>query len=322
MKAIALISGGLDSALAARWVKEQGIEVMGLRFKIPFSSNLSKSFFDLGIEIREMNIDEDFLKILEKPRYGYGSQMNPCIDCKILMLSKAKELMHECRASFIITGEVLGQRPMSQNKQSLEIIAKRAGLEGLVLRPLSAKLLPETIPEREGWIKQEKLFSFSGRGRKAQVELARVLGIKEYHQPAGGCLLTDPEFSKRLRDLIAHEGLNGNNIELLKIGRHFRISSQAKLVVGRNEKENDRLVNLACQDDYLFMPTDELAGATSLGRGIFSEELIELSCRITSRYCDLNGKGNVDIVYKRIPQENRVLKISPILETELSRFRI
>jgi len=322
MKAIALISGGLDSALAARWVKEQGIEVMGLRFKIPFSLNLSKSFFDLGIEIREINIDEDFLKILEKPRYGYGSQMNPCIDCKILMLSKAKELMHECSASFIITGEVLGQRPMSQNKQSLEIIAKRAGLEGLVLRPLSAKLLPETIPEREGWIKQEKLFSFSGRGRKAQVELARVLGIKEYHQPAGGCLLTDPEFSKRLRDLIAHEGLNGNNIELLKIGRHFRISSQAKLVVGRNEKENDRLVNLACQDDYLFMPTDELAGATSLGRGIFSEELIELSCRITSRYCDLNGKGNVDIVYKRIPQENRVLKISPILETELSRFRI
>jgi tRNA U34 2-thiouridine synthase MnmA/TrmU len=322
MKAITLISGGLDSTLAAKLVNEQGIEVIGLRFKIPFCSNVSRSFSDLGIEIREVNIDDDFLKMMENPRYGYGSHMNPCIDCKILMLRKAKELMDECGAQFIITGEVLGQRPMSQHKQALATIAKKAGLEGLVLRPLSAKLLPETIPEKEGWIKREKLLSFSGRGRKQQIELAKTFGIKEYTQPAGGCLLTDPEFSKRLRDLITHEGLSLNNIELLKIGRHFRLSEKAKLVVGRNEKENKQLVNLAVENDYLFMPL-HIAGPTVLGRGIFNDELFKLSCSITCRYCDLNGKINAEIIYMKIPErEQKILNISPIKENQLLTLRI
>jgi len=323
MKAFALISGGLDSALAAKLVKEQSIEVIGLRFKIPFGPNGSKSFSDLGIEIKEADISDDFLEMMKNPRYGYGSHMNPCIDCKILMFRKSKEFMEQYNAKFIITGEVLGQRPMSQHKQALDAIAKRAGLEGLVLRPLSAKLLLETIPEKEGWIKREGLLSFSGRGRKQQIELARIFGIKEYAQPAGGCLLTDPEFSKRLKDLMVHEGLSQDNIELLKIGRHFRVSEKAKLIVGRNEKENERLVNLAEERDYLFMPTDELAGPTSLGRGNFNEELIKLSCTITCRYCDLNGNTNIDIVYRRISEkENKVLKISPIEETKLLSLRV
>jgi len=322
MKAIALISGGLDSALAAKLVKEQGIEVMGLRFKIPFCPNGSKNFPDLRIEIREVNINDDFLEMMQNPRYGYGSNMNPCIDCKILMLRKSKEFMGQCAAQFIITGEVLGQRPMSQHKQALETIAKRAGLEGLVLRPLSAKLLPETIPEKEGWIKREKLLSFSGRGRKQQIELAKTFGIREYAQPAGGCLLTDPEFSKRLRDLIAHEGLSHNNIELLKIGRHFRIFEKTKLVVGRNEKENERLTNLAREFDYLFMPSD-IAGPIALGRGIFNDELIKLSCSITCRYCDLNGKINAKIIYMKIPErEQEILNVFSVKESQLSILRI
>jgi tRNA-uridine 2-sulfurtransferase len=323
MKAIALISGGLDSTLAAKLIKEQGIEVIGLRFKIPFCPPRNKDFSDIGIDIREANISDGFLEMMKNPRYGYGSQMNPCIDCKILMLCKAKEFMEQYGAKFIITGEVLGQRPMSQHKQALLNIAKRAGLEGLVLRPLSARLLPETIPEKEGWVKRDNLLSFSGRGRKQQIGLARIFGIKEYAQPAGGCLLTDPGFSQRLKDLMAHGGLRGDDIELLKIGRHFRLSQTAKLVVGRNEKENERLLNLAREDDYLFMPTDELTGPTSLGRGILSEELIKLSCSITCRYCDLNVNTNIDIVYRRMSEkENKVLRISPIEETKLSSLRI
>lgn len=323
MKAIALISGGLDSALAAKLVKEQGVEVMGLRFKIPFCPNGSKNFPDLGIGIREVNINDDFLEMMQNPRYGYGSNMNPCIDCKILMLRKAKEFMGQDDAKFIVTGEVLGQRPMSQHKQALSTVAKKAGLEGLVLRPLSAKLLPETIPEKEGWIKREKLLSFSGRGRKQQIELAKTFAIREYAQPAGGCLLTDPEFSKRLKELINHEGLNLNNIELLKIGRHFRIAQEAKLVVGRNEKENEQLANLARENDYLFFPSVDLAGPTSLGRGKFNEDLIKLSCSITCRYCDLNGKINADIIYMKNPEkEQKILNVSPIKENQLSTLRI
>jgi len=324
MKTIALISGGLDSTLAAKLIKEQGIEVIGLRFKIPFCPPRNKDFSNtnIGIDIREANINDDFLEMMKNPRYGYGSQMNPCIDCKILMLCKAKELMEQCGAKFIITGEVLGQRPMSQHKQALLTIAKRAGLEGLVLRPLSARLLLETIPEKEGWVKRDKLLSFSGRGRKQQIELARTFGIKEYAQPAGGCLLTDPGFSKRFKDLMTHEGLNQNNVELLKIGRHFRLSEKAKLVVGRNEKENARLANLAGENDYLFMPY-EIAGPTALGRGEFSGELIKLSCSITCRYCDLNGDANTDIAYRRITEkENKMLRISSIEETALLSIRI
>lgn len=318
MKAIALISGGLDSALAARLVKGQGIEVIGLKFNMPFSPNGKRTFPDFGIEVREVNIDDDFLQMLKSPRYGYGSNMNPCIDCKILMLTKAKELMQQCHASFIITGEVLGQRSMSQHKQALAIIAKRAGLEHLVLRPLSGKLLPETIPEKEGWVKREQLLGLNGRGRKAQIGLAESLGIKGYHQPAGGCLLTDPAFARRLKDSISHEGLNRDNIELLKIGRHFRISEKTKLVVGRNEKENQQLEHLAADGDYLFMPSD-IAGPTALARGIFSEELLRLCCCITYRYCDLDGKRNAEIVYRRIPEgNNKTLDVVALKQDTLS----
>ncbi len=334
MKAIALVSGGLDSTLAAKLIKDLGIEIIIFNLKTPFclcdkrgfngcNNEAAKIAFNLGVEFKIINVIDEFFEIIKDPKHGYGSNMNPCIDCRILLLRKAKELMQDFRASFIVTGEVLGQRPMSQHKQALSLIEREAGLEGLVLRPLSAKLLPETIPEKEGWVSRNKLLNFNARTRSPQIELAKTLGIKDYPCPAGGCLLTDPEFAKRIRDLIAHGGLNLNDVELLKIGRHFRLTQNAKIIVGRNEKENKRLLGLAKEKDYLFMPDDKLAGPTSLGRGKFSEDLVRLSCNITCRYCDLGASKVADIIYKLFPgQENKILKASPISELELKSFRI
>lgn len=330
-KAIALISGGLDSALAAKLIKEQGIDIVPLNFKIPFChrdkkiSSKDKLCWvadNLGKDLKVVDIREEFLELLKNPKHGFGSNINPCIDCKILMLRKAKELMKEWNAAFVVTGEVLGQRPMSQYRRALEIIEKESGLEGLVLRPLSAKLLVPTIPEKEGWVCRDRLLDFSGRTRKPQMELAKILGIKDYPNPAGGCLLTDPEFTRRLKDLVTHQELTMDNIELLKIGRHFRLTPHTKLVVGRDEKENEGLLNLAQENDYLFLPNDELAGPTSLGRGVFGEDLVRLSCGITCRYCDLNGKTEAKIIYKKGQGEEKIIRISPIEENQLLKLRL
>jgi tRNA U34 2-thiouridine synthase MnmA/TrmU len=239
------------------------------------------------------------------------------------MLRKTKELMRGWNAAFVVTGEVLGQRPMSQHKQALETIVTESGLEGLVLRPLSARLLTETIPEKEGWIERNRLLNFSGRSRKPQMALAKKLGIKTYLQPAGGCLLTDPRFTNRLKDLISHQELNLDNIELLKIGRHFRISDKAKLVVGRDEKENEKLASLAQKEDYLFTPNEELAGPTSLGRGILNEELLKACCSITCRYCDSNGKSQAQIFYKKISEkQEKSFEVCAIEDVRLQTLRI
>ena len=338
MRAVALISGGLDSILAARLIKEQGIEVIPLNFKIPFChrdknfSTAEKSFDTLtwdGLESKLISVDigNEFLRLLDNPAHGFGSNMNPCIDCKILMLRKAKELMPELGAQFVVTGEVLGQRPMSQHRQALDKIAKSAGLEGLVLRPLSAKLLDETIIEKENWVNPLTLLNFNGRSRKPQIELAKNFNIKEYAQPAGGCLLTDQEFARRLKDIIKHKELNLDNIDLLKLGRHFRIAPEAKLVVGRDESEDKRLEELAKDGDWLFYPDEQLAGPTSLGRGEFNEGLIELSCRITSRYCDLNGIDIGKISCVKIGTAPAggcpyFLKVTPLEEDKLVSLRI
>lgn len=334
MKTVVLISGGLDSILAARLIKEQGIEIIPLNFKIPFchrykqnshrGNDLSCRIKDnLDLELTTVDISDEFLRLFERPKHGFGSNMNPCIDCKILMLRKVKEIMEQMDAKFIVTGEVLGQRPMSQHKQALQLIEKRANLEGLVLRPLSAKLLSETIPEKEGWVDRKRLLDFSGRTRRPQMDLANRFNIKDYPNPAGGCLLTDPQFSKRLKELIDHNELSLDNIELLKIGRHFRLAPNTKLVVGRDEREDKQLEESVGENDYLFIPPQELAGSTSLGRGTFNEELIRLSCGITSRYCDLNCRVSTDIVYKKFSEEKeKILNVSPIKDEELIKLRI
>jgi tRNA-uridine 2-sulfurtransferase len=332
VKALALISGGLDSMLAARVVKDQGIEVIGLHFDISFGRHRKRLLGlcvepihwvedSLGIELRTVDIAKDFLGMLKDPKHGFGANMNPCIDCKIMMLKKSKEIMHDLGASFVITGEVLGQRPMSQHREALTRIEKESGLEGLLLRPLSAKLLPLTTPEVLGWIDRAQLLKINGRSRKEQKELVNRYGIKDYPNAAGGCLLTDPEFSRRLQDLMQRAELNLENVELLKVGRYFKISEKGRLVVGRDEKENEFINSIAKENDYLFMPA-KVMGPVALGRGDFDQGLIELSCRITCRYCDLDSSVAMDITYKQKNGKETSINVTPIQEAEIDRLRL
>jgi len=322
MKAIALISGGLDSILAAKLISGLGIDIIGLKFKTSFYARPRKTQDSCGIEIKEIDISQQFLSIVLNPRYGYGSNINPCIDCKIFMLNKARELMQELDAKFVVTGEVLGQRPMSQNRQNLDLIEKKSGLEGFLLRPLSAKLLKETTPEKERWVDRQQLLALSGRSRREQIKLAKDLGIKEYPQPAGGCLLTNPDFSEKIQKLINFGELNLENVELLKMGRFFRLSEKAKLIVGRNKEENESLTKSMRKEDYLFRPQG-IMGPAALGRGNFNNALIRLSCSIVCRYCDLDGKKEAEVIYQR-PYEGKeaALKVEPVDEARLAGFKI
>jgi len=309
VKALALISGGLDSLLAAKVMRDTGIDVIGLYFVTSFGTchkkalqtevtHAAKAAQSVGIPLEVIDITEDFFKILRKPKHGFGSQVNPCIDCKILMLAKARALLEKYQASFVVTGEVLGQRPMSQHRRALSIIEQESGLEGLMVRPLSARLLAETIPEKQGWISRERLLSISGRSRRPQIALAQALGIERYPNAAGGCLLTEEAFSRRFRDLLSHDECSLENTKLLTLGRHFRIGERTKLVVGRDQCESEALPGFLKQGDYLFMPPLDLAGPTALGRGVFDEGLIRLACSIVSRYCDRHGASEVSVVYQ------------------------
>lgn len=289
MKAIGLISGGLDSLLATKLLQQQGVEVIGLAFKSPFFgiSRAKEAAERLGIPLKVIDVTEDLLRIIKNPKYGRGSQMNPCIDCHILMLKKAAEVMKEEGAHFVFTGEVLGQRSFSQTKKALRLIEREAGLEGLLLRPLSAKLLPKTIPEEKGYIKREGLLAIQGRGRKLQMELAEEFGIKDYPPPGGGCLLTDPSFSKRLKDLLEHsDEITRRDLELLKIGRHFRLSKETKAIVGRKEGENRRLQELFLTGDLLMEPKDSPGPVLLLPKGGKESEWSKAAA-ICLRYSDV-----------------------------------
>ncbi len=252
-KALVLFSGGLDSILAVKILQAQNIKITGITFKSYFfnSNQAEKTAKNLRVKLKIVDISKEHLKIVKSPKYGYGKAMNPCIDCRILMLKKAKEYMKKEKFDFVATGEVLGQRPMTQNKKTLELIEKKSGLTGYLLRPLSAKLLKPTIPEKKGLINRKELLDISGRSRKRQIVLAKKWKIKEYPSPAGGCLLTDLEFGKRLKKLLKiYPQCQGNDIELLKTGRHFW-DGKAKIIVGRDDKENKKIKKLARSKDIL-----------------------------------------------------------------------
>jgi tRNA U34 2-thiouridine synthase MnmA/TrmU len=328
MKALALFSGGLDSTLAIKVILNQGIEVIALYFLTPFSRCdeegkkllIKKAKEQLGIKLKIIYLGENYLEILKNPEFGYGKNLNPCIDCKILMLKEAKKLMQVSGASFVITGEVVGQRPKSQHKETLELIEKKAGLERIVLRPLSAKLLPPTIPEANGWVRRENLFDFNGRTRTPQIKLADSLGIKDYAWPAGGCLLTISSFCVRVKDLIEHNELNDSNTRLLQVGRCFRISPSFTLIVGRNEKENKNILDLAEEKDIIFEPK-ELPGPTGIGRGTFNGNVKMICSRIIARYTVPNGK-EVKIAVKNLPQEEETILAESIDEENLKKLMI
>ena len=304
MKAIALLSGGLDSTLAARIVMDLGIELEALNFLTVFCSCTNrgesclasqKAVDALGIGLKVFNVSEEYLDIVKQPKHGYGSNMNPCIDCRIFMLRKTKSYMEGTGASFIVTGEVLGQRPMSQRRDAMRLIEKEAGLDGLIVRPLSAKFLPATIPEREGWLDREKLLNIQGRSRKPQIRLAEHFGIRDYPCPAGGCLLTDPGFARRMKDLIIHEAhFSLNDVHLLKIGRHFRFSSKLKLVVGRDEEENQKIKTFSQDGDILFK-VSRYPGPLSLLRGEADEAEISRAASLTVRYSKAKDLEGVEV---------------------------
>jgi len=332
MKAIALLSGGLDSTLAAKIILDQGIELEALNFITVFCTCTNKgerclasqkSVEALGIPLKVFNVSEEYLEILKSPKHGYGSNMNPCIDCRIFMLKKAKAYMEEVGASFIVTGEVLGQRPMSQRKEAMRLIERESGLEGLILRPLSAKFLPLTIPEKEGWVDRQRLLDIQGRSRKPQMKLAEQFGIKDYPCPAGGCLLTDPGFSKRLKDLMIHNpNFTINDIHFLKIGRHFRLSSEVKLIVGRREDENQKIKTFAQEEDIL-LRINKIPGPLSMIRGNIKEDHIEKAASITARYSKAKDLSRIEVIYKKVSEDiSHNIIVSPATEKEIEEYII
>ena len=249
MKALALFSGGLDSLLAIKLIQEQGIEVEGVYVNIGFDSNKEKIEYLKNVANRhnfKLTIidarDEYIKKVLFTPVYGYGKNFNPCIDCHAFMIKKAKDYMQKSNAKFIISGEVVGQRPMSQRLPALNAVNKLSEANGIVLRPLSAKLLPPTIPEIKGWVDREKLLDISGRDRKKQLELAKKYNLEDFESPSGGCLLTDINFAKRLRDYHKYLELTPHEIDILKVGRHFNVDGY-KIIISRNKDENEVLKN-------------------------------------------------------------------------------
>jgi tRNA U34 2-thiouridine synthase MnmA/TrmU len=328
MKALSLFSGGLDSSLALKLIINQGVEVIALHFVTPLSyfDKEKEAFFyqkvsELGATLKIIYLGGDFAKIVRNPRFGYGKNLNPCIDCKILMLCCAKTIMSELGASFVITGEVVAQRPKSQHKETLRLIEKNSGLEGLLLRPLSAKILEPTLPERESWVNREALLGFNGRSRNPQFKLAEKLGIKNYAWPAGGCLLTNPSFCTRVSDLLWHNECTPDNLELLKIGRHFRLNKNFKLIVGRNEKENNDILKFAADKDTVFEPLT-LAGPTALGKGVLDQELKTAASRIIAKYTAKNNEP-VEVAVRLFPlEEKEIISVFPIDENKLKQLRI
>jgi tRNA-uridine 2-sulfurtransferase len=321
-KALALLSGGLDSTLAIHVIKKQGIDVIALNFVTVFCLCTSKGNCKLeavkvseklGIPIKVINTTKSFLEIVKKPKHGYGKNMNPCIDCRINIFRAAGEYMREIGASFIITGEVLGQRPMSQRKEAMKTIDREAGLTGLVLRPLCAKHLEPTIPEKTGLVNRDELLQIKGRSRKDQIQLADIFQIEDYPCSSGGCLLTDPEFANRMRDSLKHEDVDINDVKLLKVGRHFRIDSKTKVIVSRKEDENLTIQNLARDGDYLLHVKD-VPGPLSLVRGSIDDEKLRIAAQLTARSSKAKSLPSTEVVISRIQQgyKQKVLNVPQI----------
>jgi len=269
-KCLLLFSGGLDSILAAKVLMEQKIQVVSVCFSSYFfgCDLAKKSVKQLGLKLKIVNISEKQLSMVKKPQYGRGKGLNPCIDCHLLMIKEAEKIMKKEKFDFLATGEVLGERPFSQRKEIMKLIEKEAGLGGLILRPLSAKLLEETVPEKTGWIKREKLFAIQGKSRKPQLSLAKKFEIKEFPSPSGGCILTDPQYTKRLRVLLKkNPNFDGKDTQILRKGRLFW-NENCLIVVGRNERENKEIRQLADKKKKdLVLDPESFPGPTVLIRG-------------------------------------------------------
>jgi len=324
-KALALLSGGLDSLLAVKLILGQGVDVEAINFVTPFClcdrCSVNRFSKDLKIKVYRVFLGQEFLDIVANPPHGYGSRMNPCLDCRILMFKKAKEIAEKIGADFLITGEVLDERPFSQRRETMLLIEKEAGLEGKILRPLSAKLLSETEAEKAGLVDRRKLLAIRGRRRLPQMELADKLGLKEYPNPSGGCLLTDPEFARRLKDHLKNEGrLTLTDVTLLKTGRHFRID-KTKIIVGRNKKENDRLLFLAKTHGISYLEVADYKGPITLCIGDKNRRLLEKAAEITARYSDAPKNVLVKVNCTN-GDRKEIIMVRAMKDDELERLRV
>jgi len=292
MKALSLFSGGLDSQLAVCLIKQQDIEVIGINFNTPFFGVTNKTLQaakQLGIELLTPDISDIYIpQVLRNPVYGYGKNFNPCIDCHGFMLRQAGQMMEDLGASFLFTGEVVGQRPMSQNKSAMNAVDKLSGQRGYIVRPLCAKLLDPSEPEKQGWIDREKLLNISGRSRTQQMELAEQFGIIDYPSPAGGCLLTDAGYSTRLRRYFSFiTDPTPAELAIIKLGRHFYLNEQLLLIVGRNQSENNLIEENCLPGDHLLKVLDRpgpLAMIRSRGEAAWAD--LEKAAAIVARYSD------------------------------------
>jgi tRNA-uridine 2-sulfurtransferase len=319
IRAIAMLSGGLDSTLAAALVKRAGVEVIGLTVRHLFAGGsrreavIARAADMIGIPLRVVDRTVDHLDVVRHPQHGYGSAINPCIDCRIFMLKTAAEVMNEEGARFVVTGEVLGQRPMSQHYRALLLAAEESGLGDRLVRPLSANLLPETLPVREGWLRSEDLLAIHGRSRQAQMELAAQLGIEDYPSPAGGCLLTEKAYAARLRDAFSHAGKDAVQVDdfrRLRHGRHFRLSATLKVIVGRNERENAALTALA--PGLSRIEPRDVMGPTALLEGDPTPDELQLASRLVARYCDHNDERPIALRVVDSDGNEKLLSESPL----------
>jgi tRNA-specific 2-thiouridylase len=330
-RAFSLLSGGLDSLLATRLMMDQGIEVAALHFITPFFGYQKKGQEAryqerwerlYGIHARIIDVGDEYLRILRNPRYGYGKNFNPCIDCKVFLFSRAKAMMEEEKMDFLITGEVLGQRPMSQRRDTMRIVERDSGTDGVLLRPLCARLLKPTRPELEGLVDREKLLAITGRGRKPQMELAERMGVRHYPAPAGGCLLTDPELANRFRKHFDQSPMiTVEEILLLQVGRHFQLSEDRHLVVGRKEEENQRLLDLLREGDIL-LRVQGIPGPLGLLRGPAGEEELRLAASIVARYSKAKIQEKVEVQYGNNGDDFRGrLLVSPARDEQIPALR-
>lgn len=338
-KALALISGGLDSLLAAKVVMEQGVHVEGVNFFTGFCveghthairkkdkakpkrNNALWSAETLGIKLHIVDIVEEYKEVVFNPKHGYGAHLNPCLDCKIFMVEKAKEWIEKNDFDFVITGEVIGQRPKSQRKDTMPVVQRESGIDDRLLRPLCARNLPETLPEREGWVKREQLYDFSGRTRKPQMALAKQFGFEDYAQPAGGCcFLTDEQYSVKLADLWQARGekqYEMDDIMLLKVGRHIRPAPHFKIIVSREEGEGKFMQGYRKQ--YPHLKTTSHGGPLALLDGTPSEDDIQLAARIVARYSQGKNAEQVELEFTDLQGNTMPLVVAPMPAHELDK---
>jgi len=338
-KAVALISGGLDSMLAAKLMIDQGVHVEGINFYTGFCveghthairkkdkskakrNNALWTAEQLGIKLHIIDVVEEYKDVVLNPQYGYGKNLNPCLDCKIFMVGHAKKWMEENEFDFIITGEVVGQRPKSQLKKYMPIVQKDSGIGDRLLRPLCAKLFPPTLPEREGWVDREKLLDLSGRNRKHQIQMAEDYGYHDYSQPAGGCcFLTDENYSSKLSDLWKHRGekkYDLNDIMLLKMGRHIRPSSSYKLIIGREEGENNFMEGYRKRFVHIRVLSHE--GPLTLVEGEFDKDDFDLAAKIVARFSQGRDAAKVTVQIQTMQGDAHVINVAPLHSSEIKK---